>query len=193
MSEAELSFAEEELKISYVRPNQYSKDIPESVKIEVGRHARDFGTAAAIKTFSVKYPKYTFNRTTVNSWKTKYKNGKDSRKKVGRPNILDEHLLKKVMDIAIGTRIAGGVVNRRQLIAIATGVVRANCPEQLTEFGGALKLTEKWGRGVLKKLNWTKRKDTTGKVEPSPQFLADEKYLNEIFQWLSQNMTSLHF
>ena len=80
------------------------------------------------------------------------------------------------MDIAIWTRIAGGVVNRRQLIAIATRVVRANCPEQLTEFGGALKLTEKWARGVLKKLNWTKRKGTTGKVEPSPQFLAEEKY-----------------
>ena len=177
VSEAELTFAEEELNKSYSRPHRYSKDIPDSVKIEVSRHARDLGTASAIKKYTIKYPKYTFNRTTVNSWKSRYKeNEKTVGKKVGRPNILDDNLLKKVMDIAIGTRMAGGVVNRRQLIGIATGVIRANCPERLKEFGGTLELTEKWARGVLKKLNWSKRKGTTGKVDPSPQFLAEEKY-----------------
>ena len=46
--------------------------------------------------------------------------------KIGRPNLLDPGMLKKVKDIALGTRMAGGVINRRQLISIATGVVRAN-------------------------------------------------------------------
>ena len=46
----------------------------------------------------------------------------------------------------------GGVINRRQLISIATKVVRANNPNLLKEYGGDLVLTDKWARGVLEKL-----------------------------------------
>ena len=70
----------------------------------------------------------------------------------------------------------GGVLNRRQLISIATGVVRANNPNLLKEYGGDLVLTDKWARAVSEKLTWSKRKGTTGKVDPSPQFLAEEKF-----------------
>ena len=45
----------------------------------------------------------------------------------------------------------------------------------LNEFGGGLELTENWARNVLKSMNLTKRKDTTGKGEPSKKFLAEEK------------------
>ena len=34
---------------------------------------------------------------------------------------------------------------------------------------------ENWPRNVLKSMNWTKRKGTTGKVEPSKKFLEEEK------------------
>ena len=97
-------------------------------------------------------------------------------KKIGKPNILEGHLLRKVKDVAIGTREAGGVINREQIINIAKDVIKANNPDILEEFGGTVKLTEKWTRGVLKQLNWSKRKGTTGKVDPSPQFLAEEKF-----------------
>ena len=69
----------------------------------------------------------------------------------------------------------GGVINRRQLISIATKVVRANNPNLLKEYGGDLVLTDKWARGVLEKLTWSKRKGNIGKVDPFPQFLAEEK------------------
>ena len=88
---------------------------------------------------------------------------------------MDDHLIRKVKDIAIGTRQAGGVFNRRQILNIAKGVIRANNPNILKEFGGTVELTDRWARGILTKLNWSKRKGTTGKVEPSPQFLAEEK------------------
>ena len=55
-------------------------------------------------------------------------------------------------------------------------MVRANNPNLLREHGGDLVLTDKWARGVLEKLTWSKRKVTTGKVDPSPQFLAEEKF-----------------
>ena len=46
----------------------------------------------------------------------------------------------------------------------------------LKEFGGGLELTENWTQSVLKTTNWTKRKGTTGKVEPSKKFLEEEKF-----------------
>ena len=36
-------------------------------------------------------------------------------------------------------------------------------------------LTEGWAKGVLKSMEWSKRKCTTGKIEPSKQFLLEEK------------------
>ena len=56
------------------------------------------------------------------------------------------------------------------------GTVRANNPNALKEFGGNLDLTDRWARDVLKQLKWRKRKGTTGKVDPSPQILAEEKF-----------------
>ena len=35
-------------------------------------------------------------------------------------------MLKKVKDVVLRTRMAGGISNRRQLISIATGAVKAN-------------------------------------------------------------------
>ena len=46
----------------------------------------------------------------------------------------------------------------------------------LKEFGGGLELTKNCARNVFKSMNWTKRKDTTGKVEPSKKFLEEEKF-----------------
>ena len=139
-------------------------------------YAKVYGTASSIKKFSSKYAKYNFNRTTINAWKTKCNVANPTFKKAGRPNLLDETLLKKVKEIAIGTRAAGGVINRNQILNIAKGVVRANNPNALKEFGGRLDLTNRWVRDVLKQLKWSKHKGTTGKVDPSPQFLVEEKF-----------------
>ena len=90
--------------------------------------------------------------------------------------MLDETLLKKVKDIAIGTRAAGGVIHRKQILNIPNVVVRANNPNALKEFGGSLDLTDRWARDVLIQLKWSKCKGTTGKVDPSHQFLDEEKF-----------------
>ena len=72
--------------------------------------------------------------------------------------------------------MVGGVINRHQLITVATGVVRANNPNLLKEYGSDLVLTDKWTRGVLEKLTSSKRKGITGKEDSSPQFLTEEKF-----------------
>ena len=71
--------------------------------------------------------------------------------------------------------MAGGVISRKMFIAIGTGVIKANCPSKLKEFGGHIALTESWARGVLKSMKWSKRKGATGKIEPIKQFLLEEE------------------
>ena len=90
--------------------------------------------------------------------------------------MLDETLLKEVKDIVISTRAAGGVINRKQILNIKKGIVRANNPHALKEFGRRLDLTDHWTRDVFKQLKWSKCEGTTGIVDPSPQFLAEEKF-----------------
>ena len=46
----------------------------------------------------------------------------------------------------------------------------------LKDFGGGLKLTENWACNILKYMNWSNRKSTTGKVESSKKFLEEEKF-----------------
>ena len=150
---------------------KYQVEIPAKINEEVGLYARDCGTTSAIKRFTTKYPKYSFIRTTVNTWKKKCGDGDWTViKRIGRPNLLDSGMLKKVKDIALGTRMAGGVINRRQLTSIATGVVRPINPNLLKEYGSDLVVTDKWARRVLEKLTCSKRKGTPGKVHPSPSF-----------------------
>ena len=92
----------------------------------------------------------------------------------GRPSLLDDEFLVKVKDLVTGVRMAGGVISRKMVIAIDAGVIKANCPSKL-DFGSHIALTEGWARGVLKSMEWSKRKSATGKVEPSKQFLLEEK------------------
>ena len=63
--------------------------------------------------------------------------------------------------------MAGDVINKSQLVSIATGVVKATNPTLLKDFGGNLMLTEKWEE--------SKCKNTNGIVYPSLQFSEEEK------------------
>ena len=141
----------------------------------------------------MKYPQYTLIRTSENNWKSSYQknNGKVNFKKKGRPNKLDEEMLRKIKDVIIGTRIAGGVVSRRQVMSIGKGVVMANKPQILVENGGSVDLTNDWARYLLHDIiGMTKRKGTTGKVEPSQQFLSEVKlsFQREISVIVSENI-----
>ena len=54
-------------------------------------------------------------------------------------------------------------------------IIMANFPSKLKDFGGHIALMEGLARNVLKSMEWSKRKGTTGKIEPSEQFLLEEK------------------
>lgn len=137
---------------------------------------------------------YTFVRTSVNNWKKKIEKDKKQNndtvhRRKGRPNLLDDQTLGKVKDVVTGVRLAGGVISRKMVIAIGTGVLKANCASKLKEFGGHIELTEGWARHVLETMKWSKRKGTTGKIEPSEQFLLEEKLT---FQRLISSIVEEH-
>ena len=97
VTSAELASTEEEMQKTYERPRKYQVEIAVRIKKEVGLYARDFGPASAIKKFTTKYPKYSFIRTTVNTWEKKCNDGDWTViKRIGKLNLLDSSMLKKL-------------------------------------------------------------------------------------------------
>ena len=98
-------------------------------------------------------------------------------KKAAGPNLLDSNLIKKLKDIVIGTRAAGGVISRRQILNIAKCVVKADNPSSLQVFSRTLELTNRWARDLLDSMEWNKRRETTGNIESLGQILSTEKLM----------------
>ena len=107
----------------------------------------------------------------------------------GTPNLLDDEFLVKVKDLVTGVRMAGGVISRKMVTAIGNGVIMANCPSKLKDFGGHIALTQSWARAVLKSMEWSKRKGTTGKIEPSNSYWRRNLHSKDALPRLLKNMT----
>ena len=102
--------------------------------------------------------------------------GKKNARKRGRPNLVNEEMVKKIKDVIIGSHPADTVSSRKMVFVIGTGVVKTNEPKILRKFDGSLEVAEGWARKVLKDMDWVKRKRTTGKVESCSKFLEEEKF-----------------
>ena len=152
------------------------QNVTEKIKTEVGTYALIHGTKTALERFNKIYPKYTFPRTSIKDWKFRIKKDKEVKnifKRKSQPNLLSDDLMAKVKTIIIETR--GTAISRRMVMAIGNGAVKSNNPILLKENGRSLQLTEEWARGVLKSMNWVKRKGTTRKIKSSQQFLLEDK------------------
>ena len=136
VNQAGISIISNEIK-SYTQPRKkYNTSVPERTNNEVGEYALIHGTRSALERFGKKYPEYTFIRQSVNNWKKKVKKDKKSdtatvHRRKGRSNLLDQKFLVKVKDVVTGVRMAGGVISRKMVIAIGTGVIKANSPSKL--------------------------------------------------------------
>ena len=100
-------------------PQSYN-NITKHIRMEVGKYASAHSINHALAKFSKQYPKCTFRRTSINSWKASFKNSGNSQnlKKIGRPNLLSQELLKRTKDVIIGSRLAGTVISRRMVIVM---------------------------------------------------------------------------
>ena len=88
--------------------------------MEVGKYALAHSTKDALAKFSKQYHKYTFKHTSISSWKASFKNNGNSQnlKKIGRPNLSSEELLKRTKYVITGSRLENTVISRRMVISI---------------------------------------------------------------------------
>ena len=174
--EVEIQYVQQEIKKKVAKLAKHYSNIPSKIKQEIGSYPLIHRAKAAIYRFSKVYTKFSLNRTTVNGWKERCKkNDLHFIGKRGRPNLVDDEMLKKTRDVIIRSRLAGTVISRKMVVAFSTGLVKANEPKILREFGGSFEFTVGRAQNVLKSIDWVKRKGTTGKVETCPKFLEEEK------------------
>ena len=154
LKDADAAAVNTELKTasSIQRRGKYVLNIPPGIKAEVGKYALCYGTQAARKRLSSKYPQYEFKQSTVSNWKNKFTKyldrTEDKFNKVGRPNKVNDEIMLKIKEVIIGIRLAGSVISRKMVISIGKGVLKANNSNSLSEFGGHVTLTDDWARGV---------------------------------------------
>ena len=87
----------------------------------------------------------------------------------GRPSKMSDELTTEVKSIPHNLRVGVGAVTRKTVIGrIGNRVLKAKSPEMLEENGRSITLTTKWARGVLKSLDWVKRRYRTAKSEMNP-------------------------
>ena len=170
-----------------VRPKRKynGRGVPAEIKLKCARYCVETGPVCTIKKFEKDYPCYNFSLPSIGRWRTKLmtavKLGSPVTDKIfssgaGRPMTVDAPLLKHIKDLIVGSREAGTVILRRDVINIGHGVLLATTPSALVENGGSIHLTEKWARGVLASLNFVKRRSTTAKRKISDILYEEIKF-----------------
>ena len=158
--------------------------LPEKAKKDMAYYAWKHGNLEARRWVSKKYPDDTFKRENVRDLKVKYQKAFESNEvgnffalpRQGRPSKMSDELTTEVKSILHNLRVSGGAVTRKTVIAIGNGVLKARCPEMLEKNGGSMTLTTKRARGVLKSLDWVKRRYTTAKTEMKPALYEELTY-----------------
>ena len=112
--------------------------------------------------------------------------------KLWRPKLGRNDLLQKIKEVAVSVRLSRAVISRKTVNSIGNGVFKANHPNNLSELGEHITLTDNWDSGTLKSMDWVKRKGTTEKIEPFPQLLAEELLffiiMNDLFSFDQVNI-----
>ena len=136
--EADIQYVEQEVKKQAAKSTVKHSNVPSKIKEKIGRYALIHATKSAIDRLSKVYRNYSLKRTTVNGWKKSCKKKKNDQpiapiQRKGRPNLVEDETLKKIKDIIVGSRLDSTAISRKMVIAIATGVIKANDPNILRE------------------------------------------------------------
>lgn len=177
----------------------YSKFSAEQ-RAAIGKRAAEYGIVAAIRYYAKQYP--DLKESSVRTWKNAYtseikkrrRQGREDvsvkklpEKKRGRPFLLGEELEMQVRAYLNALRVNGAVVNTAIAIACAEGIVRNKDSNLLASNGGHITLTKHWGKHLLSRMGYVKRRASTkAKVavrdfeEVKAQFLLDIKVVIEM-------------
>ena len=82
--------------------------------------------------------------------------------------MVSDELVTETKVILHNLRASGGVITQKTVIATGNEVLISRYPEKLTKNSGSVTLTTKWARGILKSLDWIKRRVATAKRKMNP-------------------------
>ena len=201
------------------RKGQHYTKISPEVKAEIGRRAAEHGVAATIRFYIKKLPDCELKESSVRTRRNAYTRELQARrrscgdttvtelveKKRGRPCLIGEKLDKQVRDYLTTLRSHGAVVNTAIAVSCAEGIIKNKDSNLLASNGGHIVLTKYWGKNLLSRMGFVKRRASTkAKVsienfeEVKAQFLIDIKAvvgfeeipLDLIINW---DQTGIHY
>ena len=140
------------------------------LRAKIAKHACMHGNKAAAMAFSRQTGK-CIPESTVRGIKKRYltelKKVQDpglieelQHRNRGHPLLLEEYLDRRVQIYIKKLRLAGGVVNRSIVLAVAHGIVNHHEPSLLAVNGGSLILSRKWAESLMKRMGLVRRKGT---------------------------------
>ena len=62
------------------------------------------------------------------------------------------------------------MISRKMIISIESWVLKASDSNTLSKFDDHINLRDDWARGILQSMEWIKRKGSTRRIEPSPNY-----------------------
>ena len=148
----------------------YTKLTP-AQRLMIGKRASEHGTTATMKYFSKRYPGKlsSLKETTVRRLKNIYQaelRVSDTKaqdltelplQKTGRPLMLGKELDKQVREYVRDLRAMGVTINTAVVLASAEGIIMHKDANLLQ----SIELTEGWGKYLLQRIGFVKRKGTT--------------------------------
>ena len=186
----------EAVEIPKKKRGSYSKISPED-KATIGRYASENGVTKALQRFKEK----EWKESSVRDWKKAYelalwekrKSTKPGEavtvssldgKKRGRPPLLGAKLDLTLRERIVAMRERGTPIGSSTVIGIGRGILLKHDKSSLHEFGGPITLNKDWAVGVLRRMQFMKRRaNSKSKVLPTDfeeikqQFLLDIKSL----------------
>ena len=138
------------------------------------------GDAAASRKFSKELGK-TLAESTIRGMSNAYEKNLTFGKLVtslptgdhSRPLLLGKEWDNKVKDFVNAVRKSGGSMSTKLLLAGTKGLLQAAKPPILVEHGGPITIDKSWGRSLLDRMGYTKRKVTKG-IKHHPGFRPDD-------------------
>ena len=113
--------------------------------------------------------------------------------------MVSDELVTEIKVILHNLRASGGVITQKTVIATGNEVLISRYPEKLTKNSGSVILTTKWARGILKSLDWIKRRVATAKRKMNPAlydkfpFTWKKKIADATFEHSIHNEMILNF
>lgn len=176
----------------------YRRYLP-AERAQIGKYGVQHGTTAAKRKFSRKLGvkiSYSTVQGIVEAYRKetsrKRLHGDDNddevicelpEKKRGKPVLLGDKLDSYVQSYIKRLRQSGGTISTAIVIAGALGIIKRVDQTLLRENGGHISLTASWGKSLLRRMNFTKRRGTT-KTGVSPEEFMEVKrnYLQSIIE-----------